>query len=112
MKKVLVSTFGIILATGAVSAFAAKQDRENLTQCKADIVSYYGESTRTRLRSIKRSAGETHLRMMVNPKDGENTVVVCSISNDGASSLATGDGVALTAPVAQDNAEQKVSMAK
>jgi len=45
---------------------------------------------------------------MVNPKDGENTVVVCSISNDGASSLATGDGVALTTP----STEQKLSMAK
>ncbi|MDA8962311.1 hypothetical protein N9H37_03050 [Congregibacter sp.] len=108
MKKIIVSTIGIILAAGAVSAFAGKADRENLAQCKADIESYYGESTRTRLRSIKRSSGETHLRLMVNPKDGENTVIVCSVGNDGASSLANGDGVALTAPIA----EQKVSYAK
>lgn len=108
MKKVLVSSIGIILATGAVSAFAGKQDRENLAQCKADIESYYGDSTRTRLRSIKRSSGETHLRLMVNPKDGENTVIVCSVSSDGASSLATGDGVALSS----SESEQKVSLAQ
>ncbi|EAQ96802.1 hypothetical protein [Congregibacter litoralis] len=108
MKKILVSSIGIILATGAVSAFAAKQDRENLAQCKADINAYYGDNTRTRLRSIKRSAGETHLRLMVNPKNGENTVIVCSVSSEGASSLATGDGVALTSP----EGEQKVSYAK
>ncbi|MDP5054379.1 MAG: hypothetical protein NWP69_11365, partial [Congregibacter sp.] len=102
MKKVIVSTLGIILATGAVSAFAGKQDRENLAQCKADINAYYGDSTRTRLRSIKRSSGETHLRLMVNPKDGENTVIVCSVASDGGSRLATGDGVALTGPATQE----------
>ena len=105
MKKIIVSTLGIILAAGAVSAFAGKQDREHLAQCTADIKSYYGDGTRTRLRSIKRSSGETHLRLMVNPRDGENTVVICSVGNSGASSLATKDGVALTTPAA----EQKVS---
>ncbi|MFT4767355.1 MAG: hypothetical protein ACI8RN_000481 [Glaciecola sp.] len=105
MKKIIVSTIGIVLAAGAVSAFAGKADRESLAQCTADIESYYGDSTRTRLRSIKRSSGETHLRLMVNPKDGENTVVVCSVGNDGSSSLANGDGVALITP----KAEQKVS---
>ncbi|WP_439102025.1 hypothetical protein [Congregibacter sp.] len=108
MKKILVSSIGIILATSAVSAFAAKQDRENLAQCKADINAYYGDNTRTRLRSIKRRAGETDLRLMVNPKNGENTVIVCSVSGDGASSLATDDGVALTST----EGEQKVSYAQ
>jgi hypothetical protein len=105
MKKIIVSSVGILLTASAVSAFAGKEDRENLAQCKADVESYYGESTRTRLRSIKHTAGETHMRLMVKPKDGENAVVVCSISRDGASSLADGEGVALTG----QTLEQKVS---
>ena len=108
MKKVIVTTVGIMLAAGAASTFAAKQDRENLALCKADINAYYGENTRTRLRSIKRGADATHMRLMVNPKGGENTVVVCSISRDGASSLANGDGIALT----PRGDEQKVSLAE
>lgn len=108
MKKVIVTTLGILLATGAVSSFAAKQDRENLAQCKSDINAYYGEGTRTRLRSIKRETDATHLRLMVNPEGGKNTVVVCSVSPDGVSSLETRDGIALTLPTK----EQKVSVAE
>ncbi len=56
MKKVLTTTLGVLLMAGAVSAFADKQDRENLALCKADIAEYYGDNARTRLRSIKRSS--------------------------------------------------------
>ncbi|MEM7691061.1 MAG: hypothetical protein AAF194_01265 [Pseudomonadota bacterium] len=106
MKKLIATVLGVALSAGAVSAFASKEDRQNLTQCKADVESYYGDKTRVRLRSIKRSAGETHLRLMVNPKGGENTVVVCSVARDGATSLADREGVAL-APITD---EQKVSL--
>jgi len=96
MKKVLATTLGVVLAAGAASALADRQDRAHLTQCKADIAAYYGEDTRMRLRSIRRAAGETHLRLTVTPDGGGNRVVVCSVSRgDGASSLADGDGMAL-----------------
>jgi len=108
MQRVIAATIGILLATAAVSTFAAKQDRENLAQCKADITGYYGEGARTRLRSIKRGAGETHLRLMVTPKGGKNTVIVCSVTQEGASTLATGDGIALKG----NSGEQKVSLVK
>ncbi|MEM6485255.1 MAG: hypothetical protein AAF662_09750 [Pseudomonadota bacterium] len=107
MKKLITTVLGVALAAGAASAFSGNDDRQNLKQCKADIASYYGEKTRVRLRSIKHSSGESHLRMMVNPKGGENTVVVCSVGRDGMTSLANRDGVALTP--ASD--EQKVSLA-
>ena len=108
MKKMIATTLGVVLAAGAVSAFAGKDDRENLAQCKADVKAYYGDQTRMRLRSIKQRSGESHLTMMVTPKGGNNTVVVCAVDRDGMSSLATRDGVALT-PVAD---EQKVSLAE
>lgn len=100
MKKVIVTTLGIVLATSAASALAGKEDRANLAQCKADIGAYYGEGTRMRLRSIQRAEGETHLRLMVTPAGGGNRVVVCSVGSDGASHLADKDGVALVVPTA------------
>ena len=106
MKKLIATVLGVALSAGTVSAFASKEDRQNLTQCKADVKTYYGDKTRVRLRSIKRSGGESHMRLMVNPKGGENTLVVCSVGRDGVTSLADRDGVAL-APMSD---EQKVSL--
>ena len=74
MKKILATTLGVILATGAVAALADRQDRAS------------------------RSAGETHMRLTVTPESGGRRVVVCSVSRDGASSLADRDGVALAPP--------------
>ena len=108
MKKLITTTLGVVLAASAVSAFAGSADRENLAQCKADLKAHYGDDTRLRLRSIKRSSGETHMRMMVKPAEGENTLIVCSVSRDGVSSLADSEGVALVAA----DAEQKVSLAQ
>ena len=108
MKKFLTTSLGVLLMAGTVSAFADKQDRENLALCKADIAEYYGEKARTRLRSIKRSSGESQFRMMVNPKGGSNTVVVCAVDQEGGVRLENGDGVALV----KDAAEQTVSLAQ
>ena len=94
-KKILAGTLGIILATGAVSALAGKEDRENLAQCKADIGALYGDNTRMRLRSIKRGAAATQLRLMVTPRDAGNLVVVCSVDREGTVHLADRDGIAL-----------------
>ena len=102
MKKVIATTLGIVLATSAVSALAGKEDRANLAQCKADVEAYYGDGARTRLRSINRAPDATHLRLMVTPPDGGNRVVVCSVSEGGATSLANQDGVALVVPAVGD----------
>ncbi len=110
MKKVLATTLGVILATGAVAALAGKEDRENLAQCKADVESHYGERTRVRLRSIKHRKGETQMRLMVTPgSGGKNELVVCSIGAEGMTSLADRDGVAL-APMSDE--QDKVSLAR
>lgn len=108
MNKLILSAIGITLATGAVSAFAAKGDSEKLAQCRADIVAYYGEDTRARMSKIRRSVGETHMRFKVTPVNADGTVIVCSIAKDGTSSLANRDGVALTA----QTDEQKVSLSQ
>ena len=108
MKKLIATTLGVCLAAAAASSLAGQADRENLAQCKTDVKAHYGDDTRMRLRSIKRSSGETHMRMMVKPAGGENTLVVCSVGRDGVSSLADSEGVALIAPAT----EQKVSLAQ
>ncbi len=102
MKKVLATTLGVILATGAVSALAGKQDRESLEHCKADISAVYGDNTRVRLRSIKRGESLTEMRMMVTPRGAGNQVVVCAVSADGSTQLSDRDGVAILAAEAAD----------
>jgi hypothetical protein len=95
MNKFIVMTLGVLLSAMAVSAFAAQDDRENLAQCKADINAYYGDETRTRLRSIRQRSGEAELRLMVTTKGSSNTLVVCRVTSEGISRLENGDGVAL-----------------
>jgi hypothetical protein len=106
MQKILTTSLGVLLMAGAVSAFADKQDRENLAACKEGINAYYGDDARTRLRSIKRSSGESQFRLMVNPRGGSNTVVVCAVDDEGALRLQNGDGVALV----KESSEQAVSL--
>ncbi|MFT7288859.1 MAG: hypothetical protein ACI87W_002983 [Halieaceae bacterium] len=108
MNKTLTTLIGVVLATAAVSASAGKQDAEVLAQCKGAVESYYGDDTRTRLRSIRRSGGATLMRLQVKPQNGKNTAIVCSVGKDGVSNLSNSDGVALNAAAA---AEQKVSLA-
>lgn len=105
MKKVIATTIGVLLATATLSAFAAKEDRENLAQCKAELQSYYGEGTRSRLRNIRKVSGDTRLRLTVKPAAGQSTVVLCWVSKDGTSNLTNSEGVALL----PQGAEQKVS---
>lgn len=98
MKKILATTLGVLLATAAVSAFADKVDRENLAQCKTDIKTHFGEGTRSRLRSIKRTDGEAHMRLMVKPGGGKNRLIVCSVSGDSSAVLTDKEGLSLVAP--------------
>jgi hypothetical protein len=76
MKKVLVTTLGVLLATGAVSAWAGKEERQQLADCKADIVPHYGGGTRATLRSIMRGRDGTSMRIMVRPAGGVPSVPV------------------------------------
>lgn len=109
MNKVIIMSLGVLLATGAVSALAGKEDRQQLTACKADIVALYGDGTRSRLRSIMRDEEGTAMRIMVRPASGNNELVVCTSMGDGLNSLTDRDGVALAAP---GNAEETVSLAE
>jgi hypothetical protein len=109
MNKVLVTTIGVVLATGAVSAWAGKEDRQQLAECKAEIVEHFGEGTRTRLRSIQRGRDGTAMRILVRPADGENEVVVCTEEGDGRYRLTDREGIALVQPAA---AEERVSLAQ
>ena len=107
MHRIITLTLGVLLATGAAGAFAGKQDRVALAQCKADVDAIYGDDARTRLRSIRHRKDETDFRLMVTPGSGGNRVVVCTVSRDGASSLADKDGMALH----PEDGSQTVSMA-
>ena len=107
MKKIIATTLGVLLSATAASAFADKQDRENLAQCTQDIKSYYGKSAQTRLRSIKRNGDESRFRLMVNPEGSGNTVVICAVSSDGVLRLENREGVALV----NTSSEQTVGQA-
>lgn len=108
MQKLISAILGTILIFSAASALAGKQDRLALEQCKADLNVLYGDSTRVRLRSIKRDDEETDFRLMVKAGGGGNHVVICTVSSDGVSRLADQDGMALRP--ARD--AQKVSMSR
>jgi len=94
-STLLAGTLGLVLAGGTASALAGKEARDNLARCKADIAALHGDHTRMRLRSIKRGAADTQMRLMVTPRDGGNQVVICTVDRDGAVQLADRDGVAL-----------------
>ena len=75
---------------------------------KADIVAYYGEGTRARLRSIRHNRDETQMRLVVRGPQSGSDVVICAIGAEGASRLHNLDGVALVAA----DSEQKVSLVR
>lgn len=110
MNKVLVTTLGVILATGAVSAFAGKAERAQLEQCQADIVAHYGKGTRSRLSKITRGDDGMSMRLLVRPANGANLPVVCTEVGEGSYSLTDEAGVALIP--AGNSAEQQVTLAE
>lgn len=103
MRKLILTIVGVVLTTSAVSVFAAKQDRENLEQCKAEITRYYGDRTRMRLRSVSRGEGTMELRIMATPRNGANALIACAIGADGVVTLRDQEGMALL-PIRGDEA--------
>ena len=110
MNKVLVTTFGVVLAATAVSAWAGKAEREQLELCNAEIVEHFGKGTRMRLSKIVRDDDSLAMRMLVRPAGGDNTPVVCVATVPGSVSLTDEAGVALAPSVQAD--EQQVSLAE
>lgn len=105
MNKVLVTTLGVILVAGAVSAWAGKAERLQFEQCEADIVAHYGKGTRMRLRSVSRGDEGTSMRILVRAAQGGNEAVVCTADVNGVNTLTGDDGVAL-APATVVSEEQ------
>ena len=110
MNKVLVTTLGVVLAAGAVSAWAGKAEREQLELCNAEIVEHFGKGTRMRLAKIQRGDDGIAMRMLVRPAGGDNTPVVCVSQNPGSVSLTDEAGVALAPAMGSD--EQQVTLAQ
>jgi hypothetical protein len=108
MKKVVITTVGVLLAGLAVGAMASKQDRENLAQCTSSIEALYGEDARTKLKGVKNSRSGSTMRIKTIPAEGESLLVSCLVDREGGITLTDSDGVALTDP-AYDTAD-KVSL--
>lgn len=96
MNKVLVTILGVLLVSGAVSAWAGKAEREQFDQCKADIVAHFGDGTRTRLRNVSQDDAGVSMRILVRAASGGNIPVVCTMDGAGAYILTDDDGVALS----------------
>jgi hypothetical protein len=110
MNKVLVTTLGVILVTGAVSTWAGKEERLQLEQCEADIVEHYGKGTRTRLRSVSRGDDGISMRILVRSAQGGNEAVVCTADINGLNTLMSSDGVSLAPTVVAG--EEQVTLAE
>ena len=110
MKMFRRVTIGMVLAGVAGPALAASQDQQHLAQCKSELKRVYGEDSRVKLKSIKRSRNGNQMRIQAVIPDGENQMATCWIDGEGVANLQDQSGVALTVP-AFDSAD-KVSQAE
>ena len=110
MNKFLVTALGVVLATGAVSAFAGQAERDQLELCQAEVVEHFGKGTRMRLSKIVRGDDGVAMRLLVRPAGAKNTPVVCTTTAPGSVTLSDEAGVALVPAVESD--EQQVSLAE
>jgi hypothetical protein len=100
MNKLIVATTvtGLALAGLSSTVSADQRDRENLFKCEHNINQALGADTDTRLYGIQHRRGGDKLRLKVYPAGGASQVVNCLIDREGAITLQTADGVALTTP--------------
>ena len=111
MHRILITTIGVVLVSGAVSAFAGQAERDQLTACRAAIAEHFGDGTYTHLRRVRRGISKTELRILARAASGGNAVVVCTARHDGALLLRDRDGLALR-PVHGGGAQEQVTMAE
>jgi hypothetical protein len=108
MRTLTSLAVSLVLASAALPAAAGQKDNENLTQCKSELRKVFGDNTRMKLKSMKRSSGNVHMRIQAKPADGESQMVTCWVDSSGLTNLVDKAGVALTTP-AMENGE-KVSL--
>ena len=108
MKKLMVTVMGVVLAGTAVTAMASKSDREQLSQCTANIETVFGEETRTKLKGIKRGRSGNTLKIQAIPAGAEGQTIKCWVDKEGEVTLLDSEGVAIT--TSTYNTADKVSL--
>ena len=98
MKMFRRVTIGMVLAGVALPSMAGSQDNEHLTQCKAELKKVYGEDTRLKLKSIKRSRAGNQMRIKAIGSEGDSELTTCWVDSAGVVNLQDHDGLALTSP--------------
>ena len=72
MKTFTSFAVSMVLASAALPSVAGTHDRENLAQCKAELRKVFGDNSRLKLKSIKRSRDGAHMRIKTLPVGGES----------------------------------------
>jgi len=108
MKTFTSFAVSMVLASAALPAMAGQKDNENLTQCKSELRKVFGENTRLNLKSMKRSSGSIHMRILARPAGSESQMVTCWVDSSGLTNVVDKEGVALIAPMME--AGEKVSL--
>jgi hypothetical protein len=98
MKMFRRITIGMVLAGVALPSMAGSMDREHLAQCKSELKKVYGDDTRLKLKSIKRSRAGNQMRIQAVGSEGGSEMTTCWVDSEGMTNLQDRDGLALTAP--------------
>lgn len=98
MKMFKRVTIGMVLAGVAVPSLAGSLDREHLAQCKSELKRVYGEDSRMKLKSIKRSRGGNQMRIQAVVPDGGSHMSTCWVDSEGMTNMLDQEGVALVIP--------------
>ena len=98
MKTFTSFAVSMVLASAALPSVAGTHDRENLAQCKAELRKVFGDNSRLKLKSIKRSRDGAHMRIKTLPVGGESQMVTCWVDNEGMTNMIDKEGVAVVAP--------------
>lgn len=96
MKKLMVTVMGVVLAGSAVTAMASKSDKEQLSQCTANIETVFGADTSTKLKGIKRGRSGNTLKIKAIPAGAEGQTIRCWVDKEGEVTLLDSEGVAIT----------------
>lgn len=109
MKMFKRVTIGMVLAGVAVPSLAGSLDREHLAQCKSELKRVYGEDSRMKLKSIKRSRAGNQMRIQAVVPDGGSHMATCWVDSEGMTNMLDQEGVALVIP--EFDSEDKLSAA-
>ncbi|MBT4522090.1 MAG: hypothetical protein HOC23_18990 [Halieaceae bacterium] len=108
MNKLVALTMGLVMAGATLPAFASSSDNEYLGQCKAGLKAIYGEDTRLKLKSIKRSRAGNQFRIKAIPAQSSSLLVTCWVDDQGKTNLVDKNGVAIRS--SENKIENQVSL--